>query len=153
MFHTTYPSLYYKSKSKSKSKSKRKSKSKSTISTSRPVEIWCLFIWLLNQHQQRRYGTTASPFRSKYFICRDQHYWYCAERISWFMNKFSSPYYFFGNLSFKFNLMWLPTKPNIVTSMKLTHRVDHKVFAHIFFTILLLAKKLYCMEITHWHYS
>jgi len=34
------------------------------------------------------------------------------------------------NLSFKFNSMWLPTKPDIVTSMELTHRVDLKVHAH-----------------------
>ena len=46
-------------------------------------------------------------------------------------------YYSFGILSFKFNLMYLPTKPNIVTSMELMHKVDVKVHAHIFFTILL----------------
>ena len=40
------------------------------------------------------------------------------------------------NLSLKFNSMWLLTKPNIVSSMELTHRVNLKVYAHIFFTIL-----------------
>ena len=33
----------------------------------------------------------------------------------------SLQYYFFEKLSFKFESMWLPTKPNIVTSMELTH--------------------------------
>ena len=64
---------------------------------------------------------TASTYRSKYFICRDQYYWHCAERLSRYMHIFSSPYYSFEKLSFKFKSMWLPTKPNIVTSTDLTH--------------------------------
>ena len=57
------------------------------------------------------------------------------------MHIIPSPYYSFGILFFKFNSMWLPTKPNIVTSMELTHRVDLKVHAHIFFTIFKKKKK------------
>ena len=64
---------------------------------------------------------TASTYQSEYFICRAQHDWHCAERLSRYMHIFSSPYYSFEKLSFKFKSMWLPTKPNIVTSTDLKH--------------------------------
>ena len=58
--------------------------------------------------------------------------------------------------------MWLPTKPDIVTSMELTHRVDLKVHAHNLLIFLKkdspsnlnrcgLQMKSYNMELTHWH--